>query len=151
MTFGALLLAVHVLGAIAWVGGMFFALAVLRPSMAILESPLRLALHEQVFRRFFFIIWLIVPVMLVTGIAMEFLFYGGFATTPWPLQVMTVTGFAMAALFVGIVAGPWRTLRRSLAKGETPRAGEAVQRIRLLVTVNLGLGVLTTIVAMLDF
>jgi len=151
MTFGALLLAVHVLGAIAWVGGMFFALAVLRPSMGFLESPLRLALHEQVFRRFFFIIWHIMPVMLVTGIAMEFLFYGGFATTPWPLQVMTVTGFAMAVLFVGIVIGPWRTLRRSLAKGETPQAGEAVQRIRLLVTVNLGLGVLTAIVAMLDF
>ena len=151
MTFGALLLAVHVLGSIAWVGGMFFALAVLRPSMAFLESPLRLALHEQVFRRFFFIVWLIMPVMLVTGAVMEFLFYGGFATTPWPLQVMTGTGLAMSLLFVAIVVGPWRTLRRSLAKGDTPQAGEAVRRIRLLVTINLGLGVFTAIAAMLDF
>lgn len=151
MTFGALLLAVHVLGAIAWVGGMFFALAVLRPSMGFLESPLRLALHEQVFRRFFFIIWHIMPVMLVTGIAMEFLFYGGFATTPWPLQLMTVTGVAMAVLFVAIVSGPWRSLRQSLARRETSQAGAAVQRIRLLVTINLALGVFTTIVAMFDF
>jgi uncharacterized membrane protein len=119
--------------------------------MAFLESPLRLALHEQVFRRFFLIVGYVVPIMLVTGVAMEFLFYGGFATTPWPLQVMTVTGLAMAVLFVVIVAGPWRTLRRALARGDTPLAGEAVQRIRRLVTVNLALGVLTAIVAMLDF
>jgi len=135
MTFGALLLAVHVLGAIAWVGGMFFALAVLRPSMGFLESPLRLALHEQVFRRFFFIIWHIMPVMLVTGIAMEFLFYGGFATTPWPLQVMTGTGLAMAVLFVGIVGwffidkanfGPFNASGGSLYSGIGIAAGVAL-------------------------
>jgi uncharacterized membrane protein len=104
-----------------------------------------------VFRRFFLIVWHVMPIMLVTGVVMEFLFYGGFATTPWPLQVMTGTGLAMAALFVGIVVGPWRTLRRSLAKDETAQAGAAVQRIRLLVSINLGLGVITAIVAMLDF
>lgn len=151
MTFGALLLAVHVLGAMAWVGGMFFALAVLRPTMAFLESPLRLALHEQVLRRFFFIVWHVMPIMLVTGFAMEFLFYGGFATTPWPLQAMTATGLAMAVLFAAIVAGPWRGFRRSLAKGEMAQAGAAVRHIRLLVSINLGLGVLTAIVALLDF
>ena len=151
MSFGALLLAVHVLGAIIWVGGMFFALAVLRPGMAFLESPLRLALHEQVLRRFFFIIWHVMPAMLVTGIVMEFLFYGGFTTTPWPLQAMTATGFAMAGIFVAIMAGPWLALRRALARDETPQAGAAVQRIRLLVTINLGLGTLTAILAVLDF
>jgi len=151
MTFGALLLVLHTLGAIAWVGGMFFALAVLRPGMAFLESPLRLALHEQVFRRFFFIVWHIIPVMVVTGGAMEFLFYGGFATTPWPLQAMTATGLIMSALFVGIFAGPWRTLRRALIKGDMTQAGISVQRIRLLVSANLVLGVLTSILAVLDF
>ena len=151
MTFGALLLVLHTLGAIIWVGGMFFALAVLRPGMAFLESPLRLALHEQVFRRFFFIVWHIMPVMLVTGAAMQFLFYGGFATSPWPLQTMAATGLLMSALFVGIFTGPWRTLRRALAKGDTPQAGTAVRRIRLLVSANLLLGVLTTFLAVLDF
>lgn len=151
MTFGALLLALHVLGAMAWVGGMLFALAVLRPSMAVLDPPLRLALHEQVFRRFFQIIWVVMPVMLVTGFAMEMLFYGGFAATPWPLQAMSGTGLAMAAVFGAIVAGPWRALRQALAREETAQAGIAVQRIRLLVTVNLVLGAITAIVAVLDF
>ena len=93
MTVGFVLLALHVLGAMLWVGGMFFAVAVLRPGMSILEAPARLALHAQVFQRFFFIIWHVMPVMVLTGFAMEFAFYGGWRDTPWPVQVMSVTGF----------------------------------------------------------
>lgn len=151
MSFGALLLALHVLGAMAWVGGMFFALAVLRPGMAFLDAKLRLALHEQVLRRFFFVIWCVMPAMLLTGIAMQYLFYGGVLPAPWPLRVMTVTGLAMAAIFVAMVRGPWRALRRALARNQTPEAGAAVQRVRRLISVNLALGVLTTIVALLDY
>jgi uncharacterized membrane protein len=91
------------------------------------------------------------PLMLVTGIAMAFLFYGGMSTMPWSLQAMAVTGIVMAAIFVFIVVGPWRALRRALAKPDLPQAGAAVQRIRLLVTINFALGVITTILAVLDF
>ena len=150
MSFGALLLALHALGATVWVGGLFFALAVLRPGMAFLEAAHRLALHEQVLGRFFLVIWYAMPVMLVTGFAMELLFYGGVSTTPWPLLVMTGSGLVMAAIFVAIVQGPWRDLRRALAKHDASRAGEALRRIRGLLSLNLALGVFTTIVAMLD-
>ena len=53
----ALLKAIHLLGAAIWVGGMFFALLVLRPSLSVLEPPARLALHGAVFSRFFRIVW----------------------------------------------------------------------------------------------
>ena len=46
-------LAVHVLCAVIWVGGMFFAYVVLRPSLSVLEPIQRIALHTQIFRRFF--------------------------------------------------------------------------------------------------
>ena len=151
MSFGALLLGLHMLGAMVWVGGMFFALAVLRPGMAFLEAPLRLALHEQVLGRFFFAIWHVMPVMVVSGLAMEYAFYGGVGTSPWPLQVMTATGLAMAAMFVVAVLGPWRALRQAQATHDALLAGAAVQRIRRLIGVNLGLGVVTTIVAVLDY
>ena len=150
MTFGALLLGVHLLGAIAWVGGMFFVLVVLRPSLAILDAGQRLALLVQVFRRFFLVVCHVMPLMLITGLAMEYLFYGGVSTTPWPLQVMMGTGIVMAVIFVVIVAWPWAALRRALGQEDLPRAGAAVQRIRLLVSVNFVLGVLTAIVAVLD-
>ena len=46
-------LALHILCIVVWVGGMFFALVVLRPSLAALEPAQRIALHNRVFRRFF--------------------------------------------------------------------------------------------------
>lgn len=150
MSLGALLLGLHVLGAMAWVGGMFFALGILAPAMAFLDPPVRMALHEQVLRRFVRVVWHVWPVMLATGLAMEYLFYGGVWSAPWPLQVMTASGLAMTAVFIVIARGPWRTFRRSLAHGEVAGAAAALSRVRVLVTANLVLGVFTTVVAMLD-
>jgi uncharacterized membrane protein len=150
MTLGAVLLAVHLLGAIIWVGGMFFALAVLRPGMAFLEGPVRLALHAQVFKRFFRVIWHVMPLMLLTGIAMIFVLYGGFARATWNIHLMTATGLVMGAVFVGIVLGPWRAMQTALGERDLARAGDAVQRIRVLVIANLVLGLVTAAVAVLD-
>ena len=44
----SILITLHLLAAVVWVGGMFFAYVVLRPGMAVLEPPQRLALHGQV-------------------------------------------------------------------------------------------------------
>ena len=53
MTFAAAL-AIHLLLALLWVGGMFFAYLVLRPVAATeLEPPQRLPLWRGVFSRFF--------------------------------------------------------------------------------------------------
>ena len=62
-----LLFILHLLAAILWVGGMAFAMLVLRPSLAVLEPPQRLALHAQVFRRFFLMIWHAMPIAVLTG------------------------------------------------------------------------------------
>jgi hypothetical protein len=70
--------ALHLLGAVLWVGGMAFALMVLRPSLAVLAPPQRLALLGQVFARFFRIVWHAVPLILLTGYGMVFGIYNGF-------------------------------------------------------------------------
>ena len=134
------LMALHLLGAAAWVGGMAFALLVLRPSLAVLEGPQRLALHREVFRRFFRLIWHVMPIVLLTGYAMLFGYLGGFAHAGWPVHVMHLLGWVMTGVFVAIVVGPWRAMRAA------PSA-EAVERIRRLVMLNLLLGTLTLIVA----
>src|ERR1700675_1888451 len=51
-------IAFHILAAVIWVGGMFFALMVLRPSTGPLEPAVRLALWHRVFSRFFAWVWL---------------------------------------------------------------------------------------------
>ena len=72
MTVWGWVLAVHVLCAVIWVGGMFFAYVVLRPSLSVLEPIQRIALHTQVFRRFFLIVWHVMPLILISGFAVLF-------------------------------------------------------------------------------
>ena len=49
--------AVHVLAAVIWVGGMFFAVLVLRPSAGALKPSDRLPLWGRVFGKFFPLVW----------------------------------------------------------------------------------------------
>jgi uncharacterized membrane protein len=138
------LLALHVLGAVLWVGGMAFALMVLRPSLGVLPPPQRLDLHRQVFRRFFLLIWHVMPIMLLTGFAMVFAVYGGFRGLRWNVNVMLLLGLVMSAIFVWLFFGPWAALRR----GGDPTL---LDRIRLLVQVNLVLGLIVVVVAALNY
>lgn len=140
MNWLGVLLALHLLGAVAWVGGMAFALLVLRPSLTALAPPQRLALHAEVFRRFFRLIWHAMPLVLLTGYAMLFAVLGGFTHVNWAVHVMHLLGLVMTAVFLAIVFGPWRAMRAAPSP-------EAVDRIRRLVQVNLLLGTLTLIVA----
>ena len=61
------MLALHVLCAVIWVGGMFFAYVVLRPSLSVLEPIQRIALHTQIFRRFFLVVWHVMPLILLSA------------------------------------------------------------------------------------
>ena len=139
-------LAVHVLCAVIWVGGMFFAYVVLRPSLSVLEPIQRIALHTQIFRRFFLIVWHVMPLILLSGFAALFGLFGGPATAPWNISVMMLLGLIMSAIFLIIVFGPYARFRRS-----TDRATivASMDRIRKLIAVNLVLGIVTVVVALL--
>jgi len=134
--------AAHVLSAVVWIGGMFFAYFVLRPSLPVLEPPARMALHAQVFRRFFAIVWVAMLLQLGTGFAMIELFYGGFADLDPTIATMMSLGLTMAIVFLAIFFGPYRAFKAA------PGPGPA-NRIRWLMGANLLLGVLTILVAML--
>jgi uncharacterized membrane protein len=146
MTIWAWVLAVHVLCAVIWVGGMFFAYVVLRPSMTVLEPIQRIALHTQVFRRFFLVVWHVMPLILLSGFAVLFGFYGGPAYVGWNVHVMMLLGLVMGAVFLLIVLGPYARFRRTT---ERVTAAAAIDRIRKLIAFNLVLGILTVVVALL--
>jgi uncharacterized membrane protein len=137
----------HVLGAVLWVGGMAFAILALRPALAVLEPPQRLALHQGVLSRFFRIVWHAMPAVLLTGWLMLFGWYGGFRNAGWHIHVMHLTAILMAAVFVSIMTGPWRHFRAAMARGDTPAAAAAAENVRQLVLVNLVLGLVTVAVA----
>jgi uncharacterized membrane protein len=146
MTIWGWVLAVHVLCAVIWVGGMFFAYVVLRPSLSVLEPVQRIALHTQVFRRFFLIVWHVMPLILLSGFAVLFLFYGGMAGVGWNVHLMLLLGLVMSAVFVLIVFGPYARFRRTTDRAT---AVACIDRIRKLIGVNLVLGIITVVLALL--
>src|SRR6201992_198191 len=91
--------ALHELCAVLWVGGMFFAYVVLRPSVAAIEAPQRMLLHTQVFRKFFHVFCHAMPLILISGFAMIGLTWN-MATAPWQTQAMMGLGLLMAAVFL---------------------------------------------------
>ena len=86
---------VHVLSAVVWVGGMFFALLVLRPASGPLDPPVRLALWRRVFGGFFPWVFAAIVLLLVSGFA---LFLGGYAAGPH-VHVMMAIGIVMMLIF----------------------------------------------------
>lgn len=136
----SLVFALHIVFATLWVGGMFFALVVLRPSLAVLEPPQRMALHGQVFRRFFLVVWHAMPITLATGYALLFGVYGGFRGTHWTIHLMHLGGVVMAAVYLALFFGPYRRFRAAPSPA-------SVDAIRKLITVNLALGLLIVALA----
>ena len=137
----------HILSAVVWVGGMFFAYVVLRPSLSVLEPIQRIALHTQVFRRFFLVVWHAMPLILVSGFAVLFGFYGGLAFVGWNVHLMMLLGLIMSAVFLFIVFGPYARFRRTTDRNT---ATLCIDRIRKLIGINLVLGIITVIVALLQ-
>ena len=90
----ALLVALHVLAAVVWLGGMFFAYMVLRPAAGPLEQRERFALWHRVFGRFFPWVWASIVLLLVTGYGMLFRGFGGFAGAPALVPRGVVAGFS---------------------------------------------------------
>ena len=139
-----ILLALHLLAAAAWVGGMLYALVVLRPALSVLDPAPRLQVHMLTLKRFFLVVWHAMPIMLITGWAMIAAAGWSMAFLPWYVNVMQVLAIAMAALFLYVYFVPFRRLRRAIRPGP-----EILDRIRLLITVNLALGAATIVVASL--
>lgn len=144
----ALAITLHLLAAVIWVGGMFFAYLVLRPVAGILlEAPIRQALWADVFKRFFLWVWVSIVVLLVTGFWMIFAALGGMANVGNHVHIMLVLGILMMLLFMHVYFGPFRRLKQAIEENNWETGGAKLNQIRLLVKTNLILGLLIVIFA----
>jgi uncharacterized membrane protein len=140
------LLLLHLLSAMAWIGGMFFAYFCLRPAAAeVLQPPQRLPLWTATFARFLPYIAVAVALLLATGLTM--LLQVGFRNAPVGWHVMFTLGLVMTAVFVVVYARLFPMLRTHCAAAAWPAAGQTLNKIRQLVALNLVLGVCTVIAA----
>lgn len=138
----AIAIALHGLAATVWVGGMFFAYIVLRPSLMLLEPHRRLTLWSGVFKRFFPWVWMSVLVLPLTGYWLIFSAFGGFATSPVYVHIMHMVGLIMIALFVYLYYRPYVALKLAVGQEDWQAAGIALNRVRHMVLINLVLGLI---------
>jgi uncharacterized membrane protein len=145
MGFAALL---HVISAVIWVGGMFFAYMVLRPVAAgQLEPPARLTLWAGVFGNFFPWVWSSIVVLLATGFWMIFAVFGGMGSVGLYVHAMLGLGLLMVLIFLHVYFAPYRRLKRAVAAQDWPSGGKQLAQIRVLVGVNTVIGLLTVAIA----
>ncbi|MBU6421586.1 MAG: CopD family protein [Gammaproteobacteria bacterium] len=143
----AIAVAIHVLAAVVWVGGMFFAYLALRPALDEHSLLARAHLWMAVFRRFFAWVWASVVVLLVTGFFMIFNAFGGFRQTPMFVNLMMALGILMMLLFAYVFFLPYPRLRHSVEVNAEPEARGAMRQIRWVILVNLVLGLIVVFVA----
>lgn len=138
----------HVLFAVLWVGGMFFAWMILRPAViAALEGQARLKLWVQVFPRFFVWVWCAVIMLPVTGIGMININFSGFQTAPRYVQVMIGLYVVMVALFLRISTLNLPQLRKAVDAEQWADGAAALGGIRRLVGINLLVGIAVVAIA----
>ena len=138
----------HVLFAVIWVGGMFFAWVILRPvAVETLEPPERLMLWRRVLAKFFVWVWKSAILVPLTGYWLAFAMSGGMGDWPTHIHLMHGLGLVMVVLFLVVFFLPFRQLRRAVDAGDWPEGGKALGRIRQLVGINLIIGILVVIIA----
>ncbi len=139
----ASLVVLHVLAALVWVGGMFFAHSALRPTAAnVLQPPERLTLISGVFGRFFVWVKGAILLLFVSGFGLIH-FLGNFGKLGWYVHAMLLIAVIMTFIFAYIYGGPFRVLKSAVAAKDWPTGGLALSKIRPLIFTNLILGLIT--------
>jgi uncharacterized membrane protein len=137
----------HLLALSVWLGGMVFAHFCLSPSLSDLSPQLRLPLVSAVLGRFFNWVSVAVLVLLITGGFLLGVFGGAHA--PWPMHAMAGLGVLMMLNFGHIRFALYPRIRRAVQAERWPDGARAAGSVRVLVLINLALGVLTVAMAVL--
>src|SRR5260370_34649224 len=103
----AFALALYILGAVAWVGGVSAIYACLRPALGTLEPPQRMRLMRVTFQKFFPWVWVAILLLLASGYWMVFKTFGGFAGVGGHVHLMQAIGWAMSAVVLWLGHRAW--------------------------------------------
>ncbi len=141
----------HMLAAVAWVGGMVFNLLVVRPSMGVVDLPQRLKLVDGILRRFIPVVWASVGLLVSTGLLITLK-----RTTSFEMLLKTEYGnilllkLGVVAVMISIVVLIRYSLLlrfESLIDSQSSDLNKVLGQIVTLVKVNLALGVLVLFLA----
>lgn len=138
----------HLLAAIIWLGGMFFAYMCMRPAASqMFEPAVRLPFLYNAMGRFFNWVWLCVFILPVTGIWMATQLYGSVGSWPHSVLLMLALGIIMILLFIFVFLAPYRRVGLALKIDDFASAGKNMEHLRRVVGLNLLLGTVVIISA----
>jgi uncharacterized membrane protein len=138
--------ALHVLAVVVWVGGMAFALFVLRPGLAALAPPQRIAVLARVFARFLPLVGVAIVVIIASGAAL-LLRMPDLRGLRWGIHVMTSVGVVMIVVYAVLWLRLNPRLQRAAAAADWPAAAAVAESMRRGVLVNLVLGIVVIVAA----
>jgi uncharacterized membrane protein len=142
----AIAIALHILGAVVWVGGMFAAYVCLRPAAGPLEPPQRLRLWRAFFQKFLLWVWISILLLLVSGYWVVFVTFSGFGGVRLHVHLMQGLGWVMIALFLWLFHGSWLKFKRAVDAQDWPTAGANLNRMRQIIAVNMPLGLVVVVI-----
>lgn len=143
-----LALVLHLLGVVVWVGGMFFAYMALRPAAVdILEAPHRLRLWAATFSKFFPWVWVSIVAILASGYFIIFGLIGGFGNSAVYIHIMNGLGIIMMLIYFHVFFAPFSRLKKAVAAEDWQAGAAALAQARMLIGINLAIGLITIIVA----
>jgi uncharacterized membrane protein len=96
-----------------------------------------------------FFAWGLVSLLLilVTGISMVFLKFGGYSGTPTVHRGNMAVGIAAMTLFVYVFFGPWQQYRRTTLRRDWTAARKAMTRVQVVMRIILVLGLIASVVS----
>lgn len=149
----SVMVTIHLLCAVIWIGSMFFSLFILKAAAGPLDPPIRLKVTSTAITQFLKWVWVLAGALLGTGWFLVFKSQGGFSNTAmWPLKIYAMLGLGhlMVLLFLVAYFGPFQKATQALKAGDNATAGANFMKIRKLVLVNFFTGLCLVLIAGLE-
>jgi uncharacterized membrane protein len=134
-----LVLAIHILAVIIWLGGLFFLVAVLGPTAESLDAAGASSLWYRTLSRSLAWGWLSLVLIVATGVAMVFLVFGGYGYIPNIHRVNMALGIPAIALYGYVYLMPRRQLGRSVRSNDRVVMAKKRHQVRTLLSTILAL------------
>ena len=131
----------HLVGILVWIGGMFFMLHVLHPSLQAIDGPQRPKLVLAVQAKFFKMVTVALVLIWGSGLAMLSAAISN-GLRPWPIgwHIMITLALVMTLVFIYIRFVLFTQANKAFASGEAGLLAPLMKRIRSLIMLNMGLG-----------
>lgn len=138
----SLLVSLHAITAALWVGALFYARFILPAGLGKAEPEARLAVLGGTVPRLMAVAMGAAALLLISGYALLFQRYDGFADVGAHVHVMILVWLVMAAIAAFTAAVPARRLAIAAKAGDVEAAAKPLKLIRIMTMTNVKLGII---------